>query len=529
MAQTKTQTRQYWVEDFKVDQSDLDHLYSVLLEQESPLSSEEMAFILVRHRVERDAVSRTVQRGTRDHYHPTELYRVGDKLDFPSLGFATGEVTGSRPGNNSAYGDYSVLKVKFSGNEMLEFASGVAPEHLRMADEEPDTEEVTEPLSSEQLFIEYGGVVAEAIERSLASHEDLVRLAGRWFPKSLLANINSGHLNLAEAVLDMHAGGPLTTTGIIDEANMLQNVSEHLAEFSLNYALQQDTRFDEVGPAGQVLWYLTRLEPPEVQTPPPRLAYTEIPSDPTLLTQDLREVEQAIGDEHSDLQPRVGQPQSATVTLIYPHRRAGTLPLSPTLRTMFPTAYESPRVRFTLVDEATEEEYPAWVVRPWGYVFGLLQFFDQHEIPVGAQLTVKRTQNPGRVLISASVRKPRKEWVRTAVVEGNRLRFENLQRPISVAYDELMSIDVPDPEAVDGVWKRVEDRRIQLDQVMGDVMKELAVHSPQGHVHAKTIYSAVNLIKRSPPGPIFARLVALPEFEHVGGPYWRLGSATAEN
>jgi len=30
------------------------------------------------------------------------------------------------------------------------------------------------------------------------------------------------------------------------------------------------------------------------------------------------------------------------------------------------------------------------------------------------------------------------------------------------------------------------------------------------------------VIRRCPPGPIFASLVAYPEFEHVGGPYWRL-------
>jgi hypothetical protein len=115
-----------------------------------------------------------------------------------------------------------------------------------------------------------------------------------------LANINSGHSNLAEAVLDMHGGGPLATIEIIEEAGMLNSVSDHLAEFSLNYALSQDPRFDEVGPAGKVLWFLTRLEPPEVQSPPPRLAYTPISSDASLLTEDLRRLELEIGDEHSD-------------------------------------------------------------------------------------------------------------------------------------------------------------------------------------------------------------------------------------
>lgn len=523
MTKGKTQTKQYWVDDFKIEQSDIDHLYSVLLEQETPLTGEEMAFILVRNRVQQEASLPRAAQSAANRYNPTDQYKVGEKLSFPSMGFATGVVVDTRAGNNPDYGEYTVLQVQFEGDRTLEFASSLAAEHLELTPEEPEVED-TAPLSPEELFIEFGGHVSSAIEAALEDHEDLVRLAGHWFPKSLLANINSGHLNLAEAVLDMYTGGPLGTHQIIEDASMLQNVGEELAEFSLNYALQRDPRFDEVGPAGQVLWYLTRLEPPEVQKPPPRLAYTPISSDPTLLTAELRDLEAEIGDEHSDLPPpRGGQPQSVTITLIYPHLRSGTLPLSPTLSSMFPTAFEAPRIRFTLIDGASGDEYPAWVVRPGGYVYGVGAFFEQYDIPVGSSLTIKRTADPGKVQISAAIRKPRKEWVRTARVEGNRLTFQSLQRPISADYDDLMIIDVPDPDAVDALWRRVEERRTALEQTMSDVLRELATSSAQGSVHAKTIYSAVNLIMRTPPGPIFARLVALPEFVHVGGPYWRLG------
>jgi hypothetical protein len=61
-----------------------------------------------------------------------------------------------------------------------------------------------------------------------------------------------------------------------------------------------------------------------------------------------------------------------------------------------------------------------------------------------------------------------------------------------------------------------------LGDTMRDMMAELARLTPQRSVHAKTLYSAVNVLRRCPPGPIFAALVARPEFEHVGGPYWRL-------
>jgi len=66
-------------------------------------------------------------------------------------------------------------------------------------------------------------------------------------------------------------------------------------------------------------------------------------------------------------------------------------------------------------------------------------------------------------------------------------------------------------------------------QIMVRIMPELTKLSPQGTVHAKTIYSAVNLLKRVPPGPVFALLSSEPCFVLMGGGFWtfdesRLGS-----
>jgi hypothetical protein len=528
VAQRNSQKREYWVEQFRVEQSDLDHLYSMLLDQESPLSVEEMALILVRHRVKQDDQSTqapTTRISSENQYHPTQTYRVGDKAAFPSMDGAIGKVVSTRPGSNPEYASYTVLEVTFDDGRTAEFASELSPDQIESEEtvevDEPDTGEIKTP---EEIFIDWGGAVIESLEERLAENSDLVRLAGRWFPKSLLANVNSGHLNLAEAVLDLNSGGPMTTPEIIEQAGMLQNVGDRLAEFSLNFGLQQDKRFDEVGPSGQVSWYLTRLEPEAVQTPPERLEYAPLSSDETLLTADMKDLERQIGDEHSTSAfHRSAQiPQSVTVTLIYPHRRAGTLPLSPNLRQMFPTALRSPRIRFTLIDADTNVEYPAWVVREGGYVYGLAEYFEQHEVLPGSILTIERTKDSSRVKISAGLHKPRKEWVRTASVQNNRLRFESTQRPVATSFDELMVVDVSAPDDIDELWRRIRDRKTPLEDLMGDVMRDLAALNPQGHVHAKTLYSAVNLILRTPPGPIFARLVDLPEFEQAGGPYWRL-------
>ncbi len=52
------------------------------------------------------------------------------------------------------------------------------------------------------------------------------------------------------------------------------------------------------------------------------------------------------------------------------------------------------------------------------------------------------------------------------------------------------------------------------------VVPSLAPLTPQETVHAKTLYSAVNMLRRMPPGPIFAELVSNPAFQNVGDHYW---------
>ena len=524
MIQRQTQTEQYWVDRFRVEQVDLDYLYNILLERETPLSVDEMALALVRHRFHREEAALARKKHTGDVYRPDKHYQIGDEIVFSVLEYRPGKVVATRPGENPNYGGFSVITVEFDNAKTLDFAADLHVAHALNVDEDEAVTAESNLLSPEEIFIEYGGYVANSLQERLGDHEDLVRLAGRWFPRSLLAEVNVGHLNLAEAVLDMMGGGPMPASEIVEQIGMMEEVNSRLAEFSLNYGLQQDDRFDEVGPAGQVLWFLRRMEPKEVQQYPERLAYTPISYDPSLLTPELLDLETEIGDEHTAVPIQRGpRPQSVVVMLTYPHRQAGTLPLSPRLRLMFPTAYETPHIHFTLVDAESGEEMPAWVVRKGGYVYGLVDWFAEHDVPVGGYLTIQRTDTPGKVQINYARRKPRVEWVRTAFVENNHLRFESRKHTIGCDYDDLMIIDVDEPDEIDALWVRAGERGTSLESIMEDLFRQLAPLSQQGHVHAKTLYSAVNLIKRCPPGPIFAYLVGLPQFEQVGGPYWRLG------
>ena len=77
----------------------------------------------------------------------------------------------------------------------------------------------------------------------------------------------------------MSGGEPQPTSALLKDVEMPAGVNPKLAEFSLNWALQEDKRFDEVGPAGEILWCLYRLEPDGVREVPTYLQYTPIEYD----------------------------------------------------------------------------------------------------------------------------------------------------------------------------------------------------------------------------------------------------------
>jgi len=83
-------------------------------------------------------------------------------------------------------------------------------------------------------------------------------------------------------------------------------------------------------------------------------------------------------------------------------------------------------------------------------------------------------------------------------------------------------VGVIDPSAVADAWASGEQRKMQLDRLVTFVFRELSKLNPQAAVHCKALYSAVNVIRRVPPGPIFAELVTRPHYSHVGDSYWRI-------
>jgi hypothetical protein len=96
-----------------------------------------------------------------------------------------------------------------------------------------------------------------------------------------------------------------------------------------------------------------------------------------------------------------------------------------------------------------------------------------------------------------------------------------LKQILSSNFDDRMAIAIPDKTQLDSVWAKIRTDKIPFERTVVDLLRELAKLNPQGHVHASELYAAVNLVRRCPPGPLFALLASRPWFVHVGDLHYR--------
>ena len=507
----------YW-STLQITKQDVDSLNTYLFEAETPLTARDLTSVFVTARVKAEKQAQTAKRQAGGKtYLPREKYQTGEELVFPALDWKKGRVTATRAGVNPEVTAFDVITVSMEDGSGHLFAAGLADHALNqestMAVEEDD-------LNPETVLEDFGSEIEKKLETALSQDEGLVNITGRWFPRGLLIDVNEGQLNLAEAVLDIAQGEPQPTSALLKDVDLPSGINIKLAEFSLNHALLDDERFDEVGPAGQILWCLRRLEPDGVREVPASLRYTKIDHDRSLLDEAMTKLEAQLDDEWSEpdgLDRK--EVKEVTISLIYPHLRAGTLPLSERTKSLFPTAYESPRVRFTLVDARSGVKMPAWVVRKERYVFGLREWYKSHQLIPGSLVTVKRGQKAGEVIVEARTQRSSKDWIRTLIVGADGgLVFAMLKQPITAEFNDRMAIYVPDFHALDPLW----EKQRSFEELVMMVMREVTKLNPQGHVHAQELYAAVNLVRRVPPAPLFALLASQPRFVHVGDLHFRL-------
>ncbi len=521
---------QHWAFRFSISAADIDTITNLLLEKETPLSAIELAAEIIKQREDEERRRFAQQYEGAKVYRPSASYHVGDRLTFSSLEYATARVVSLRDGKSTDLSPIKVAAVEFDDPRLQ--SDGAPREFVIAFDGDHPLNDVAlnrhpSELDSDHAFtdiLNHPGIsIIDQVNAALEGNPDLVRLAGTWFVRDLLLELDIGHLHLAEAVLDMHEGGPLTPQQILGEMGGLGDAPLPLQVFSLNYYMNQDERFDEVGPAGQVLWHLTGLLPRLTREAPDILRYERLPVDRSLLTRELMQLEYDLDDEHSPVNSPAPEDE-VSLTLIYPHRRVGTLPINSETRYVFPAA-KTPRIAITIVDAMDQQEFPCWVVHEFKYVVGLAPLYQKHHLPVGAYVYLNPTADRSRIEIEFDTYRPRSEWIPVVErAERDQLRCQTAKRAIGADYDEMIIVGVTNLPEVDSLGKELQARRVPLADLLRGLVRELSKQNPQGTVHSKALYSTLNVLRRCPPGPMFATLLANPDFDYVGGNYWKLSN-----
>lgn len=519
---------QHWAYSFSISADDIDKITNYLLDKETPLSSVDLATEIIKQREDEERTRFAQQYNGAKVYRPAERYEVGDRLTFADLDYATANVVHIRTGRSTELTPITVAAVEF--DDLRQRPSNGLREFVTAYDNAHPLNDDARNKHPSQLKADYDFAdilddpeisIVDQVNDALERNRDLVRLAGTWFVRELLLEVDIGHLHLAEAVLDMHDGGPLKPEQILRELGGLGNAPLPLQVFSLNHAMNQDERFDEVGPAGTVLWHLTRLLPRLVREVPAILSYTAVDFDRGLLNREMLQLEYDLDDEHSPVVSSRPEDE-VSLTLIYPHRRVGTLPINSETKYVFPAA-KTPRIAITIVDALDEQEFACWVVHEFKYVVGLAPLYQKHHLPVGAYVYLNATEDKSRIEIEFDTYRPRTEWIPVVErLEGKQLRCKSAKRAIGADYDDMIIVGVTNLPDVDNLGKELQAKRVTLVELLRGLVRELSQQNPQGAVHSKVLYSTLNVLRRCPPGPMFATLLTNPEFDHVGGNYWKM-------
>ena len=524
MLQRQTQTAAFWRDQFEVTSKDMDFIYSLLLDAQASKTGEELAVTLIAEYIRREdnRIESELAKGA--IYVPKGHYEAGQTLVFPALDFATGEVVGSREGQNPEHGDFQIIEVKLSdpNGATREFAMDLTTPH-RLSEADSDSLLNNDALlSADEIYSLYEDEIDESLLYALEDGDrsgDYVEVDGRWLLSDMLADVHVGHLNIAEALIEMQ-GVPMATADLLAEVELDANVTPAMQQISLDHGMDTDKRFDKVDVNSKSRWFLSRLQPPEVVNAPQALRPVIPEYNRSILSVELLQIEWELDDEWGESTLSSELPNvvpSTTLNLTYPHRSVGSLPLNGRTRSFFPTDNDGKSV-VTFVDGRWGNRYTGWVVPRGRYVAGLAEWMEGHSVPVGAYITLERTETDGEILVDFRTRRPKREWARIATtdLESGQLNFVMNKIQIACEYDETMIVHTEDVEGVNQLRTMLLDNNVELQAIVDQIVPELTKLNPNGSVHAKSVYSAVNIVRRCPPGPIFYALLTNPKFRDAG-------------
>lgn len=532
MLQRQTQTAAFWRDQFEATPEDSEFLYNLLLDAQAPQSLSSLTRALITEYLRRETARLEQELAKGAIYQPRERFTTGQSLVFPALDFAIGKVTAVRPGKNPEHGDFEVLRVEFGGGRSpREYASGLQTPHRLNQVNGSDLLGAKELLKPGEIYDLYTDEIESAVLDALRSgprHKDFAEVQGQWLLRDMLADVNVGHMNIAEAMIEV-AGQPLTTDQLLQEMDLDKNVSPAMRELSLDHALAQDVRFAPVRENGKPAWYLGRLEPDEIIEPPTLLLHHSYSYPRAHLSVELLQYEWELDDEWGEStlpSDSAGLVPSTSITLLYPHRRYGTLPVSGRTRAFFGQTQENAAgvSLVTLVDGRWGTRYQGWVDHDRRFVAGLGKWMDDHQVPAGAYISLERTPKTGEVLVDFRTRRAKREWARVAIpdLEHAMLGFEMSKIQVACEYDEQLIVADNDRAALDELRALIENRHVGLQDLVEQIVPELTKLNPQGNVHAKSVYAAVNMVRRVAPGPIFHALISSNKFRDLGSGFYAL-------
>jgi hypothetical protein len=518
----QTQTESFWRDEYEVSPKDLDLLTNLTLEAGKPqrLTTLAAAIITRRLQLEREAMARRAKSG--HLYQPLGHYEVGQELVFTALDFAVGKVMTVRPGHNPKYGPFEAIRVSFGADVAeREFAAAFAHPHPLNQPAEELLGGTDAGLSESELVRLFEHYVARRLGPALEKSEDFIACGGQWFLRAMLPDMHIGYLNLAEAMI-YEARHPLAAREMLAGLDIKSTSAPEAQLFALNQALSGDTRFDNVSTTEDAVWYLRALQPAAVFERPAVLTPAFRALGGELLGITMLDMVEEVGDDLDDLETMTfaGAANGVHCELSFPHLYAGTMPATLRFLHLLPSG-NNQRMPVTLVDGRTGSRFEAWVVPDEGYICGLGDWYAAVEMGVGGQVALTTTEEPFTFALAITpLRGKRGEWIRSASVADNTLVLQMQRANVEVRCDRNMLIDVPDRDAVARLAARPEIAALSLNALVRKAFNELSKLSGRGLVHAKSVYSVANLMRRTGAVPILAELTRRACYDPVGDGFW---------
>jgi hypothetical protein len=393
--QLDTLTQRHW-QDFELAADDLEYLSEVLIEEEAPMTVLALTRRLMEKHLADEKAIWEQREATGRVYQPREAYQEGDRLVFSALDDAVGTVVGVRPGRHPDYSPFDVIQVQMErAGETREFASNLSHPHALnfiQVGQEADLDLDDLAAVSSTLFERYGHYVMPVLLLGLRQSPEYANFGEEWFLKGFMLPVEEGHLNLAEAVLDLAAGFS-SADEILKVLEMPRETSQAVQLFSLNHALASDeqARFRFAGTKTRREWCLPRV----ADSRP--LRYDRGPMD---ISRDhqLDQVVEIVSDESAEPDGHADVNEWTHVLSFYDWYW-GHLPYDRGAKDVLPDPLleDQACVRVQLRSGPDEDVLPVVVYYPsegclgwWGSP-ELRRFFEAKELAPGATVIIRRT------------------------------------------------------------------------------------------------------------------------------------------